>query len=380
MKVMYIAPRFHTNQSDVVSGWLNRGDEVIFISYYTSIIEDYSELRPVVLGFSPLYYVFDKFYVNILHRNNINAIVFKINHGFPPFMKLRRIIREWKPDVIIMRDRTLYTIAGYLLGRKKSKCILYNQSPMWDDPPREDLAHKVVYRLTPKYRMTPVMGKEDIGKVITSNSYFLPFVVAPKVAPQNKRYFRKDRINILCVGVYIPRKHHIMLIDIINEIVPILSDRVHLTLIGEATEKIQKEYLQKVKEHVRISCCEEMVTLITNIPKTQMEHYFLETDVFVLPSTAESASISQLEAMSYSIPVICSDTNGSACYVVDGENGYQFQDCNQKDLKKKILMLLESREKVVEMGKKAYQSIVDNNSFQKYYEGICKILKNYDKQ
>ena len=49
MKVMYIAPRFHTNQSAVVKGWIERGDEVTFISYYTAIIEDYSYIKPIVL-------------------------------------------------------------------------------------------------------------------------------------------------------------------------------------------------------------------------------------------------------------------------------------------------------------------------------------------
>lgn len=380
MKVMYIAPRFHTNQSDVVKGWLKSGNEVIFISYYTSIIEDYSELKPIVLGFSPLYNIFDKFYVKILHRNDVNANGFKIKHGFPPIKKLRRIIREWKPDIIILRDRTLYTIAGYLLGKRNSKCILYDQNPMWDDPPKKDWMHKIVYRITPEYRMTPVMGKETAGKMISDHSYFLPFVVEPKIAPQNKKYFYKDRINVLCVGVYTPRKHHMMLIDAMHEITQILPDRVHLTIIGEATEKMQKEHLQRVKEHIRENGYGGLVTLMTNIPKAQMEKYFAGADVFVLPSTAEWASISQMEAMSYSVPVICSDTNGTACYVINDENGYQFQDCSQEDLKKKLLMLLDSREKIVKMGKKAYQSIVDNNSFQKYYEGICRILKDYDEQ
>ncbi len=377
MKVMYIAPRFHTNQLDVVKGWLKSGNEVIFISYYTSIMEDHSELKPVVLGFSPLYDIFDKLYVNVLHKNDVYASGFKIKHGFPPVMKLRRIIREKKPDVIILRDRTLYTIAGYLLGKKSSKCILYTQNPLWDDPPKTDLAHRIVFWLTPQYRITPVMGKEASGKIISENSCFLPFVVEPKVAPQNRSYFKDNRINILCVGDFVPRKKHIMLIDAVSEIAQTFPETIHLTIIGEVTEKIHEKYLQTVKEHISQNCCEEMVTLLTNVPKARMGQYYTEADVFVLPSTEEWASISQIEAMSYSIPAICSDTNGTACYVIEDENGYQFRDCDQADLKKKLSMLLDSREKVVRMGEKAYQSVIDNNSFSQYYDGICRILKEY---
>ncbi|MDE6908593.1 MAG: hypothetical protein K2P21_10605, partial [Lachnospiraceae bacterium] len=180
MKIMYIAPRFHTNQSAVVKGWIERGDEVLFVSYYTAIIEDYSCIKPLVLGFSPIFLLIDKIYTNILHRKDVAASAFKINHGFPPILKLRRVIKKWKPDVIILRDRTLYTIAGNLIGRK-SKCILYNQSPMWDNPPKQDWKHRLVRRYTPRYRMTPVMGRKEPGKEIAEHSYFVPFVVEPMV-------------------------------------------------------------------------------------------------------------------------------------------------------------------------------------------------------
>lgn len=380
MKVMYIAPRFHTNQAAVVKGWIDRGDEVLFISYYASIIEDYSCIQPIVLGFSPMFKLVDKIYMEILHRKDVAASAFKINHGFPPINKLRKVIKEWKPDVIILRDRTLYTIAGYLLGRKNSKCILYNQSPIWDNPPKQDFKHKVVRSLTPKFRMTPVMGIEGKGKVIAPNSYFVPFIVESQIAPAQKMYFKNDRINILCIGKYEPRKHHMMLMDVINEIAEITGENYHLTVIGEATGRLQKEFFSKVKAYVAEKQYENMVTLLTNVPRNITDQYFKDTDVYVIPSTQEMASISQLEAMSFSIPVICSSTNGSACYVLDGVNGYQFEDCNRKDLKEKMLQLMESRDKIVAMGANAYRSICENNLFQNYFEGIQKILTDMEKE
>ena len=377
MKIMYIAPRFHTNQAAVVKGWLARGDEVVFISYYMATIEDYSELKPVVLGFSFWYKIFDKIYVDIIHKNEVYANGFKINYGFPPLLKLWKVIHQWKPDIVIVRDRTLYSIAGYLLSRKKSKCILYNQSPMWDDPPKKDLAHKLVYKLTPKYRITPVMGKKCAGKIVNEKTYFLPFVVEPKIEPRYKMYFENNIINILCIGVFEPRKHHIMLLDAVGKVSNQISEKLHITVIGVASETHQKDFLKKVRKHIEERHYENMVTILTNIPKKQMDKHFAVADIFVIPSTKEMASISQLEAMSYSIPVICSDSNGSACYVIDGENGYQFEDCNQEDLERKLLMLLGNRDKIVKMGEKAYQSILKNNSFLNYYEGICEIVKDY---
>ena len=377
MKIMYIAPRFHTNQSAVVKGWIERGDEVLFISYYKAIIEDYSCIHPLVLGFSPLFLLIDKFYTEVLHRKDVAASAFKINYGFPPIIKLRRVINDWKPDVIIMRDRTLYTIAGYLLGRK-SKCILYNQSPIWDEPQKEDLKHRLVRSFTPRYRMTPVMGRAEAGKCIAPHSYFVPFVVEPQIPPDKKNYFKDNCIHILCIGKFEPRKHHMMLMDVVSELTENPDEDYHLTVIGEATGRLQKEFYEKVQTYVKAHYYENIVTLLTNVPKEKTNRYFAETDVFVIPSTDEMASISQLEAMSFSVPVICSDKNGSACYVVEGENGFQFRDCDRDDLKRKLKMLTSSREKIMEMGKKAYQSIVDGNVFQNYYDGIQRILKDME--
>lgn len=377
MKVMYIAPRFHTNQSAVVKGWLERGDEVLFISYYTAIIEDYSCIKPIVLGFSPLYELFDKFYMDVLHRKDLAAATFKINHGLPPIRKLRRIIKSWQPDIIIMRDRTLYTIAAYLTGRK-SRCILYNQSPMWDDPPKRDFAHKIVRKLTPKYRMTPVMGKKGPGKLIGEKTYFVPFAVEAKVPPEEKNYFQEDRINILCIGKFEPRKHHMMLMDVVKEINSESGEGFHLTIIGEATNRHQKEFLKKVETHRTENHYEDLVTLLTNVPRNETDCYYRDADVFVIPSTDEMASISQLEAMGFAVPVICSDTNGSACYVKEGEWGCLFRDCDKEDLKRKLQLLVKDRKQIVKMGAAAYRAVLENYTFKNYYEGIQTILKDME--
>ena len=42
MKFLYVAPRYHTNQMDIMQGLTQLGHEVRFISHYAAIIEDYS--------------------------------------------------------------------------------------------------------------------------------------------------------------------------------------------------------------------------------------------------------------------------------------------------------------------------------------------------
>ena len=376
MKVMYIAPRFHTNQSAVVKGWIERGDEVTFISYYTAIIEDYSYIKPIVLGFSKWYYPIDWLYVNVIKRHDPGNTAFKINHGFPPIMKIRKVMKTEKPDLVILRDRTLYTIVANLFCRRYGyPAILYNQSPLWDRPPKQDFLHKLVRKMTPEKRMTPVIGNKSEEKQIEKGSFFVPFVVEAQVAPKEKVYFHNNKIEILSIGKFEPRKHHIMLAGIIGELSEKIPD-IHLTIIGEATGRLQKEHLQEVETYIKDNHLEDYVDIKINVPRKETDNYFRRTDVFVIPSTREMASISQLEAMSFSIPVIISDKNGAACYVEDGQNGYLFKDCDREDLKKKVMMMLSDREGIKKMGEESYHLICEKYTFQNYYQAVMDMLHN----
>ncbi|MDE7358380.1 MAG: hypothetical protein K2N39_02910, partial [Lachnospiraceae bacterium] len=109
MKFLYVAPRYHTNQMDIMKGLTELGHEVRFISHYAAVIEDYSCVTPIVLGYARLYKLIDFLYVKVIHRKDPTAIVFKIQHGFPPLRKLRKLICGFAPDLVILRERSVYS-------------------------------------------------------------------------------------------------------------------------------------------------------------------------------------------------------------------------------------------------------------------------------
>lgn len=369
MRFLYVAPRYHTNQADIMRGLKEHGHEVRFISHYAAAIEDYSCLTPIVLGYSPLYRLIDFLYVKVIHRKDPTAIVFKIQHGFPPMRRLRQLICEFSPDLVILRERSVYSMAAYLICKKKGyPCILYNQSPLWSEPAKTDLPHRLVARLTPAFRMTPVMGEKKPGTAIRENDCFVPFVVNPRKGPKERIYFAGDAVHILCIGKYEVRKHHLMLLQAAQ----LLKDkyRIHVTLVGEATNHFQKDYCGQVRDFVREHHMEDMAVVKTNVPRDRMEAEYLAADLYVIPSTLEMASVSQLEAMSYSLPVICSDLNGTACYVEDGVTGYHFRDCDRDDLYEKLEQMLADRERMKRMGAAGYQALSEKYNFERYYETI----------
>lgn len=372
MRFLYIAPRYHTNQMDIMKGLIEHGHEVRFISHYTAIIEDYSYVKPIVLGYSLLYRLIDFLYVKVIHRKDPEAIVFKIQHGFPPILKLRKLIKFFRPDVVILREKSVYSMVAYLLCKRQGyPCILYNQNPLWSEPAKTDLAHRIVGKLSPKLRMTPVIGVKKQGTSVKETDFFVPFIMEPQKAPHERNYFDNDSIHILCIGKYEPRKHHLMLLEIVEK----LHEKypLHLTLIGEATTDFQKEYHEKVQTYVKEHHMERFVTVKTNVPRKEMDAEYTMADIYVIPSTREMASVSQLEAMSYSLPVICSDANGTACYVEDGITGYLFKDCNQTDLQEKLDKLLSDREGICKMGAAGYHALAEKYNFDHYFNTVMQM-------
>lgn len=380
MKFLYVAPRYHTNQMDIMRGLVQNGHEVRFISHYAALIEDYSCVTPIVLGYSALYRLIDFLYVKVIHRKDPNAIVFKIQHGFPPMGKLKRLICEFAPDLVILRERSLYSMAAYRICKRKGyPCILYNQNPLWSEPPKTDFAHRLVARMTPALRMTPVMGVRKAETVVRENDYFVPFVVNPRREPGQRTYFADGRIHILCIGKYEIRKHHLMLLQAAER----LKDKyeIQVTLVGEATNHFQKEYCEQVKSFVKEHHMEGIATVKTNVERCDMEREYLAADLYVIPSTLEMASVSQLEAMSYSLPVIVSDTNGTACYVEDGVTGFWFRDCDGADFQEKLDAMLSDRERMKEMGAAGYRTLLEKYNYESYFNTIMgmreKILREH---
>lgn len=378
MKVLYMSHRYHTNQNTIMKGWKDNGHEICFISQFAGKIEDYTYVKPIVLGYGALFRAIDSFYVNVLFRNRPNAIDMKLKCGWPPVRKMAGIIRDFMPDVAIIRERSVYSICMTAICRYYHiPTILYNLSPVWDYKFKDDLAHRMVRKLTPQYRMTPVdvIGTSYKGKKKDRNSYWVPFLMEPQMSPLKKTYFKDGKINLFCIGKYQQRKNLWMMVYAVEKLGK--KYPLHLTVAGELSNHFHQEYYDKITAYVKEREMEDQITFYTNLNKARVMEEYAKADLYVIPSTGEPASITVIEGMAFSIPVISGSDNGSANYIVEGKTGYVFEDCNQKDLEEKIERIIQDKKQILEMGKAAYEHVKKNFQFDRYY-GVIKEI--YDEQ
>ncbi|HAF08134.1 MAG: glycosyltransferase family 4 protein [bacterium] len=88
-------------------------------------------------------------------------------------------------------------------------------------------------------------------------------------------------------------------------------NNIKFTIVG----RIDKKYLKMIKE-------EDFIEYYPYVTEEEKEQLFLKTDLFILPSIAESFGIVSVEAHSYGVPTINSYCWGSTYIVKNGLNGF----------------------------------------------------------
>ena len=71
----------------------------------TGKVEDHTAVVPETLGYSGLFESFYRFYMSLPHRNAFAKDI-NLHYGFPPFGKFEKEVKEFKPDLVILRERS----------------------------------------------------------------------------------------------------------------------------------------------------------------------------------------------------------------------------------------------------------------------------------
>jgi glycosyltransferase involved in cell wall biosynthesis len=125
--------------------------------------------------------------------------------------------------------------------------------------------------------------------------------------------------------------------EILLEAVAVLKYKYNLNItahfIGDGGQK--EQFLKRIEE-LGIN---DSIRYYGQKPQSELVQYFNKFDVFVFPSyrLGESLGLVGLEAMACGVPVIGANIGGIATYLVDGYQGYLFQEKDVDDLTEKIL-------------------------------------------
>lgn len=143
------------------------------------------------------------------------------------------------------------------------------------------------------------------------------------------------KIRLISVGRLIERKGYRYLIEAMGNM-----SNVELLLIGEG--KLKNE-LEEIAGRRNVQA-----TFLGTVDHEHICEHLQNADIFVLPSLNEGMPNATMEAMSCGLPVITTDTGGSA-ELIRG-NGFVVKKGNIKDLQKAIMRFVEDPALIETMG------------------------------
>lgn len=192
------------------------------------------------------------------------------------------------------------------------------------------------------------------------------------IVEKHKNIPTKDATNrklrVLYVGALAWQKKIESAIDALAELIDANYDII-FDIVGGGTE------LEKLKNYL-LQKSEKAQTYITlHGPKygEELEHYFLDADVFLMPGTG---GLGVNEAMAYELPIISTHGDETVYDLIDG-NGYLLRNFGDKD--EQILRLKEfialSQEEKNAMGKKSRTNILSRASLKNMVDSHFKACK-----
>lgn len=305
-------------------------------------------------------------------------VLIKLLFVFNNQLKIHRLIREIKPDIIHAHYLTVYGLLGVSAGFHPIYISVWG-SDLWVESRglmkyvtrwiirKSDGIHcdgENVYLELFKYDNT--QNKINIIHYGTDVEKFKPII------NNNKKNFMclQNCTAIISIRSLLPIYDIYSLIRAVPYVLEKYPD-AHFFIAGKGSEETN---LKNLSKSLKI---EKNVHFIGNIPNENLPDYFRESDIYVSTSLSDGGlAASTSEAMACELPVIITDFGDNSKWISNGVNGYLIPLKSPEELAKKINYLIENREVRISMGKKAREIIVEKNNYFKEMDKVNTIYVN----
>ena len=178
---------------------------------------------------------------------------------------------------------------------------------------------------------------------------------------------------ILMLGTYEKRKGHKYLLEAMQYVYKI-HPNIHLAILGTGTKKEEKE----IKNYIKTYTPNKKIHLPGFIENAGS--MLNGADIIAIPSQEfESFGLTAVEAMLNGVPVVSTDVGGLPETIgVNGECGFYCSYKNPKEFSKKIIYLIENKEKSLQIGKNGRiraKELFDARIMTEKYQNLLKSTK-----
>jgi glycosyltransferase involved in cell wall biosynthesis len=333
----------------------SRNVDVHFLVTGLGQSEDHIDLKPHEIE---LNWVFRKL-KRLVGAQSV-AFTFDYKWGLPSWGEIREFFHSGFDAIVVRSPYSLlaltYAATARLAG---TRVVFYTQRPLYRVPDtiRDTTSRGLIAIFSARW-ITPCAGDTQNGRAL-KGMYYVPFCASARNL--DRKWFNDDCVNIVSVGKFVERKNH----DLLMRSLETLTSKVRfrLTIVGEISDVTGKSYFRRIADMARQMPFE--VNLRVNLDREEVFRIYEDSDLFVLASEREPASVSNLEAMSCGLPIIVSDSNQTACYIDD--NGLIFESGSAADLSAKLEKIMSDREFLIQCGDKSKELVAEHHASDKVY-------------
>ena len=239
---------------------------------------------------------------------------FSILNFFVTFFSIKKIVNEYRPDIVHLNGTLLGFVGSILMGRSKNLKLVYTfHGVPWGKGRSifKNNLFKAVERISlsfAKNRLNIVLSEFDISKIekwLPNMQYVKinnPLVELGDLHNGDIEEKRGKEIRLLCVAKNRRQKRLPLAIKAFGE----LSPGCKIKFVGEGVEVLAQapEYIElEVEKQKNIS----LVGEVSNV-----NEYYREADIFLVVSDYEGFSMAMIEALAYGCQVVSTRVGGSA--------------------------------------------------------------------
>jgi glycosyltransferase involved in cell wall biosynthesis len=303
------------------------------------------------------------------------------------YKRLKELIREFKPDIV----HTHASKAG-ALGRKaafacnvpivvhtfhghvfhsyfgKGKTMIFKSI-------ERSLAKRstAIIAISDKQKDELVhqhkICKADKVTVIPLGFDLIPFNQKRRTqreAVRTELELKEDELAIGIIGRFAPIKNHDFFFDMIESILPRITKKVKIFVVGDGTER------EKIEERVKkINSKHNNIIKLTSWV-TDIARFNSAMDIICLTSKNEGTPVSLIEAQAGGIPVVTTDVGGVRDIIVEGDTGYIVPKDDISPFGERLLDLIENEKKREKMSQNGWNHVKEKF----HYETL---VRNMDK-
>ena len=367
MRILFVAPRFHTNQYELVKTLQEKKHEVFFHVAAIGTTEDHSLLTPTRYKQSKFSLLIEKF----RGQGGLNR-----KYYFPSFIYYYKELLKLKPDIVIIRNpyRFFSVVAAFCSLIANKKIIFYTLEELFRFRTKKTvLKQNITMRFFKAAWMTPILGNDDGKYVKLKHMYYIPMPMKVKSENQVIKNIPDEGPRILMVGKYHQeRKKHLLFIEAINNLKSKCKFKV--TIVGECIRETQKVKFNIIQETIHRLGLSDVIDLRKGIPFSEMEKLYTSHHVFVLPAINEPYGVSVTEALGYGLPVICTDTCGAKFNIRNGENGFVVKSNSIDELTTALEVLISNKENLCKMSERSFNYVRNNLSGNAFYTSFLHLV------